>query len=549
MPQDRNEREAPPTDQTGSRFAPALRVVSGLTLLSRVAGLARDAVCSRIFGAGPVWSAFAFAFLLPNLFRRLFGEGALSAAFLPEYAQLQKNDPALARRFASATMGVLLVVLGALTLLGELLLLFLLVGTPLGQHGALALKLAMVMLPFMPLVCASAILGGMLQTHGRFGPTAASPVLLNLFIIAAAAVWAWGLGADLVTTVFAVAISVVLAGAAQVAWSLLALRRNQQWTTSLAGASAPVRRMAVRMGPVIIGLGALQINTLLDGLIASWPILVGPTISLPGLGRVDYPLDESSNAVLFFTQRLYQFPLGVFGIALATAIFPALARESDEPERFSDTLRRGVRLSLFIGLPASMGLAFVRHDLAAVILGGGAFVAEDIDRVAFVLLGYSPAIWAYMLSHLFSRAFYALGDTATPMRISLLTVGVNLALNLVLIWPLAEAGLAWATSICAVGQCLALGWLLARRSGRAVIDPVGRGAVGRAIGLTLAMAIALGALLLLLPGAAERPEWTARALTLAAMVAVGAVVYLAGARALGMSEPGWLLERRRPDSR
>jgi putative peptidoglycan lipid II flippase len=514
--------------------------VAGVTILSRIAGLARDAVCSRIFGAGPVWSAFAFAFVIPNLFRRLFGEGALSAAFIPAYARLRGEDPALADRFATATALLLTAGLAGLTLLGEIALLMVLRLAPLDESGALAIRLTMVMLPFMPLVCLTALLGGMLQTHGRFAPTAAAPILLNVAMIGGALLGALVMRASLEITAVLVAIGVVIAGGAQVAWSLAALRGRSMWTRAFSGASGPLRTMGRRMGPSIVALGALQVNTLLDALIASWPILVGSTIALPFLGVREYPLDEASNAVLFFTQRLYQFPLGVFGVALATAVFPALARAAGDSRLFGATLRRGVRLALFIGIPASVGLIAVRTDLARVILGGGLFEASDVERVSFTLLGYAPGVWAYATTQVYARAFFARGDTVTPMRVALATVGANLALNLILIWPLGEAGLAWSTSITAAGQCLALAVLAPRGEG-SQRDDLWRSA-GWSAGLSGMMAVALAALGALWAGGVD-PSWGESLVRLAAFVGAGAVVFLGGAALARRPETGWLLER------
>jgi putative peptidoglycan lipid II flippase len=521
-------------------FIASARLVAGLTVVSRFAGLARDAICSRIFGAGPVWSAFALAFLLPNLFRRLFGEGALTASFVPEYARLLKHDPGLAHRFASAMFAGVMLALALATLIGEALLYLLLTRTELGESGGLTIRLAMVMLPYLVLVCGAATLGGMLQTHARFGPTAASPILLNLAIIVGASVWGWRIGAPLERTAMVIALSVLVAGVLQLAWSLWALRGHARWGMDFTGVGPSVRTVTGRMLPVIIGLGALQLNTLLDGLIAGWPVLVGPTIALPFVGVTDYPLDESSNAVLFFAQRLYQFPLGVFGVALATAVFPTLSRHADEPAEFMRTLRRGVRLTLFIGVPASVGLVLVRHDLPTVILRGGNFGEADVARVSTVLVGYAPAIWAYALTHTLARAYYALGDMRTPMRVALAMVAANVALNLVLIWPLREAGLAWSTSICAIFQCAALALLLRRRTGEQAFDRQTLGAVGRCFAGAAAMGLALVALHLLVPP----PEtWSGSLLRLAATVGLGASVYFAFSKALRMPETKWAMER------
>ncbi len=526
-------------------FVSAARVVAGATLASRVVGLARDAVCARVFGAGGVWSAFAFAFLLPNLFRRLFGEGALSAAFLPEYARLLKRDPELAARFATTVVGAVAAGLTVIAGLGELALLAAWKLELVEPGGELALKLAMVMLPFMPIVCVTALVGSRLQTHRVFFPTAAAPIILNVFIIAAASAWSFGFGAGDETTIFAVAASVVAAGFVQLVWSLGALRGKAEWRGWRGDVREPCRRVLGRMAPVVIGLGALQINALLDGLIAYWPELAGPELTAPVVGRVAYPMDESSTAVLFFAQRLYHFPLGVFGIALATAIFPALARTADDEAKFGGTLRRGIRLGLFIGLPASAGLLLVREELAGFVLYGGEFDRADVGRVSATLAGYGAAVWAYMLNHTLTRAFYARDEMRTPMRIALFFVALNLALNLVLIWPLREAGLAWSTAICAVGQTVALSLALKRTLGLYVFGGDVWRSIWRSVIATVAMsgAIVLGLWGARELGATEAQTWAGYALRLGAIAGAGAAIYTGLSLAMRRAELRWLVER------
>ena len=531
----------PAHNTTDRGFVGAARVVAGVTLLSRVFGLARDAICSRVFGAGAVWSAFAFAFLLPNLARRLFGEGALTGAFIPEYTRLLDEDRAAANRYASAMLGLTIAFLSALAIAGELVLLALLTLTPIGRTGDLAITLALVLLPFAPMICVTALIGGILQTHGRFAPTAAAPVILNACIIAGVVLWKLLSGADLEHAAYSAAGGILVAGALQIGWSLLAAREFTSWTRVRTGVRAPVVRTLKRTAPVIVGLGALQINTLLDGLIASWPVLVGATITLPFAGTLDYPLDEQSNAALFFASRLYQFPLGVFGIALATAVFPLLARQAKDPSAFDTTLRDGLRLSLFIGLPATLGLVLVRDDLTSVIYAGGLFDDASVRRVSFVLAAYAAGVWAYIANHTLTRAYYALGDTTTPMRVSLLMVGVNVALNLALIWRLGEAGLAVSTALCGAGQFLLLAAMWRRASGR----PIGAGWFSpTALVLTMVMGgcvlglqTALDALGVLAHG------WGGSVVRLGGAIVVGTSVYLALAALLRRPELRLLLSR------
>lgn len=534
----------PTPDDTPSRaFVGAARVVASVTLLSRVFGLARDALCSRVFGAGPVWSAFAFAFLLPNLARRLFGEGALTGAFIPEYARLAETDQPAADRYASAMLGLTLAFLCALTLVGELILLALLTLTPLGASGGLAIKLAMLLLPFAPMICVTALIGGVLQTHGRFAPTAAAPVILNACIIGGVLLWKFLSGATLEDAAYSAAAGVLVAGALQIIWSLHAARPYAAWTRTLIGARAPVISTLRKTLPVIVGLGALQINTLLDGLIASYPVLVGDTVTLPVAGTLDYPLDGASNAALFFASRLYQFPLGVFGIAIATAVFPLLARQAKDDNAFDRTLADGLRLALFIGIPASVGLVLVASNLTAVIYAGGLFDDASVDRVSVVLTAYALGVWAYIANHTLTRAFYAIGDTRTPMRISLWMVAANITLNLWLIWPLGEAGLALSTAVCSAGQFvfLAIAW---KRRGRplALRIPFFWHLIAAAL-LALAVIggrVGISYLIILTPFRG----WAADLITLIFTVTLGAGIYLALAALFKRPELRLLLSRR-----
>ena len=299
-----------------------------------------------------------------------------------------------------------------------------------------------------------------------------------------------------------------------------------------------MRRLLRRFLPVVIGMGTIQLNAFLDTLIAMWPVWIGPTIF--GLA---YPLDTSSNAILAFTQRLYQFPLGVFGIAVATAVFPLLARHAGEPAHFLATLRRGLRLSFFIGLPASVGLILVRNDLTTVMYGGGnsAFSDAGTARAAAVLLGYAPGVWAYSLNHVATRAFFAAGDTRTPMRIALAMVAFNLACNCLLVWKLGEAGLAWSTSLSAVLQLVLLTRASRRLTHRPALDRTTRNALILTLGSTLVMAVAvvLSRELVTLPR-----TWLGSVVRLAVAVGVGGGVYAVAAMISRQHELRWLASRK-----
>ena len=546
-------------------LASAVRTVSGLTLLSRFAGLGRDLINARLLGDTAIGSAFMAAWAIPNLFRRLFGEGALAAAFIPEYTQLTKREPETADRFATLTMSWLALITGGLLVLGEAICLAVLLNSPSSNADRLlSVRLIMVMLPFMPVVCISAILGGMLQTHGRFAPTAAAPIILNAMIIAVALPFYLLAPQSRVLAAYWIGVAAVVAGLLQVGWSLLALRGRVQWKRGFAQAREPMGRLLKRFVPVVIGMGTIQINAFLDTLIAMWPLWVGPTIM-----GMTYPLTDHSNSILSFTQRLYQFPLGVFGIAVATAIFPLLSRHADDRARFHATLARGLRLSFFIGLPATVGLILVRKDLTFIMYSGGrsAFSHDGAARAALVLLGYAPGVWAYSLNHVLTRAFYASGDMRTPMRVGLWMVLVNLMLNLTLIWPLHEAGLALSTSLSAVLQLCILSRLLksilqrthaptishastasnqAGAEAHPILDIPTRKGFGQTILSTLGMTmlVVLVSLVLGLPG--EPTSWLGALGSLLLMVSMGGAGYFGMAILLKQEELHWLIARKTP---
>ncbi|MFM2163945.1 MAG: Lipid flippase MurJ [Planctomycetota bacterium] len=541
------------------------RTSSILTFVSRITGLVRDAALASVFGISPFTDAFNFAFQIPNLFRRLFGEGAISAAFVPRYTELVRDDPERARRYAGLMLGFLAILLCAIVVVGEIALFWLwssapavevAAGVPVHAGGVvlptvgtryarLAYELAAIMLPYMPLVCLVAVGGSALQTHGRFGPTAGSPILLNLFMIAAML----GLyplvvagSIDPETHLRVLALSVLAAGLLQLAWIHAALRAVRPVFAPGDGAvRGLVRATLLGAGPLMLGLGVLQVNIVVDGLIASWPSIVGPTI----LG-IDYPLEEGAMTALTNAARLYEFPLGVFGISIATAIFPALSRQNNDAPAFMATLRRGLRLTMFIGLPASAGLMLVSREAVGVLFQRGAFGPEETERVAFVLLGFAPAIWAYQANHILTRAFYARKEPITPVKVAVAMVGLNLALNVTLIFtPLREAGLAASTSVCAVVQAAILARVLSRtlrrESAGAMVDRAVAGSVARSATATACMVAAVLAAGALLPDA---EGVRGMAVSLAVKVGVGAAAYLAVARVLAPEELRAALGRR-----
>lgn len=552
--------EAETLDAAGPGFVGHAVLVSLLTLLSRFAGLARDAVLAAAMGLSVAADAFFIGFLVPNLFRRLFGEGALAAAFIPNYTDLLERDPTLAKRFATLTLTLLSVVLVSITLVGELVLWWIANTIDQTHKASLAIQYTRLMLPYMPLICGVALIGGVLQVHKRFGPPAAAPLVLNGVIVLAVLV-ATGFfepQTDPAKVATWVAVGVVVAGVLQLCWQAAVVLEVTGLSRSFKGCWPTMRSMLLMMGPMVLGLAVFQINALLDALIAFFfaPPEVGAgeggQVSLLGQ-TFEAPLRNGDVAALNWSQRLYQFPLGVFGIAIATAIFPALSAaaakfsgKDDTPEdaqskaAFADIVRQGIRLTAFIALPASAGLILVRVPLARTVFEHGSFTTDDALRVSVILAGYASSVWAYSMTHTLTRAFYALKDAKTPLKISACMVLLNLTLNLSLIWSLGAAGLAWSTAISAAGQVVLLVLVLGKRVDRPIDDSVVSSWTRTMIATTV-MAAALFAVLYFIDVA--RLSWTQSAGLLLGMVLLGMAVFFALARLMRAEELAWLRKR------
>lgn len=522
-----------------SSLGSAVRSTSLVTLASRFGGLARDVLVGIMFGDSALNSAFATAFSIPNLFRRLFGEGALSAAFIPEYTQGVKHEPDQADRLASLTVRWLFIATGLITTLAILLLTALLIVLPADQERQTTILLTIVMLPFMPMICIAAILSGMLQVHGKYAAAASGPLILNTFIVVTGLYFVLTRTTAGETAAYCIAAATTLSGFSQCWWFSRLLKPHARWRSDIDPARPTANRMLKKFFPVLLGTGTLQLNAFMDVAIASYPLWVGPTIF-----GYDYPLDEKSAGIMALASRLYQFPLGVFGIAVASAVFPLLSRAADDKPEFVSVLRRAIRLSLFISLPATVGLILVRSDALIAITPN--FSTDGQTRAAAVLLGFAPGVWAYSINHVLTRAFYSRGDTTTALRVSLWFVGINLILNLTLIWFLRDAGLAWSTSICAMLQTVVLAWILRSRLHADGFPSVFNHelfiAVIRILALCAVMGLAVGLVQYLWPIAPDA-RWRTHALRLLVCASVGGIIYALAALALGSREWTWLVGR------
>lgn len=548
---------APAAARSGS-FVSHAKLIGFLTLISRILGMARESVAAAFFGPAG-WSAFTVAFTIPNLFRKLFGEGALSAAFIPLYAQAVKQEqqaadcqPQSAQDFANASVNLLVAILVALTIIGELVLLAIGLWWPMPAEKLLAVKLTAIMLPYVLLVCGTAFLGSILQVHKRFAAVAAVPILLNLALIVAILLAARFL--DLSTDegqtrgVIWLSVSVLVAGVLQVLGLVPSLRAvGFRFRPVLHFWTPPIQRMLKLSIPVAIGAGVLQLSVMIDrGLAWFLAAPAGDThFSLLGL-TLRYPLIEGAAARLNWAQYLYQFPLGVFAIALATAIFPSLSDDALEVdrERFRHVLRRGIEAALFIGLPASVGLILVREPAVALLFERGSFTPDDTYWVALATGLYASAIWAFSLQQILNRAYYALHDMLTPLVLSIVTLIVNLVVELPLMWTgLREAGMAAGTAVSFGLQAVVMIYLLSRRIGgmglRASIAPVMKMLVATVVMLIACLAVQR------IPGYPGGAGKTARAMQLMIIVCVGGISYFAACAAMGINVLQHILPRRR----
>jgi putative peptidoglycan lipid II flippase len=529
-----------------------LRIVALATLASRVLGMFREIASARLFGVGPVWDAFSFAFLIPNLARRLFGEGALSAAFLPVFArQLEADpdgDPQSAWQLASAVFSLLAVVLTGIVLAGEVLLWGL--SWALAGHAEtrLLLGLTAVMLPYSLLICLAAQVTAVLHALGNFRWPALVPVVLNVCWIAS--IWLVDplFEPDRVAQIYALAACIVAAGVLQLALQWPSLRKlgfrfDRRWHA----VRPAVGQIARAMLPVTLGLSITQINTVLDRLIA-WTLMAPAqgAWALPLPFGLAYPLQPGAVSALYFGERVYQFPLGVFGVALGTVLFPLLSRHAarGELDKVRDDLSLGLRLVIAIGLPASAGLVLIAEPLTRLVYQHGDFTALDTARVAPVLVAYGAGVWAYCAIPILYRGFYAVGERTIPVQVGLIAVALDLALNSTLIWPWGERGLAASTAISAAVQVALLAWMIQRRVGR--LD--GRrlcATGGKALFATLAMGAVCLATFNYFPQGLDRflPGRLGEAAVLVAAIGLSAVTYFTAARIVGIDELRPLLRR------
>jgi putative peptidoglycan lipid II flippase len=532
-------------------FLKHLPVVSGLTLLSRLAGLARDAALAHVLGAQWVMDAYSMAFRLPNLLRQLLGEGALSAAFIPVFTgYLEKEGREAANRFMSLMIVVLVATLAALTLVGDGVLLALRwYLTEAGSKWHLIFGLSAVLFPFGIMVCLVALLQAALNCRHHFALPALAPVVLNLFIIGGAVTAGLAVGGDTVTQVYWIAGFILVAGLVEIAvqapamkWAGLVFR--PVWDLRHAG----LRRVLQLLGPVIIAVGVVQINVYMDSLIANLlsPGEDGVASFFLGAWEIAYPMKIGAASVLYYGPLIYQFPLGVFGIALATVVFPVLTQYAVRRDLagMARTASHALRLTLFIGVPAGVGIILVCEPLIQLVFNHGRFAEapDAVARTVWVASIFSLGIWSYSANHILNRAFYAMEQITTPRRVAMMAAGLNLTCNLILVWWMAEGGLALSTVISAVFQTAVLAWVLQQRCAHLEWRAIGASAL-KTLAAAAVMGVAVWAAAYWAAPLALEPGRKLYALQLFGGVAVGGAVFFGAARLLGLTELGDLLRR------
>lgn len=428
------------------------------TMLSRVLGLVREIVYANFMGAGWVAGAFALAFQIPNLFRRLLGEGALTAAFIPVFKQKEKTEGEEAMwQAANAVISGLLVAASLIVLLGVLGISFALGVIHFDEAGTvLMLQLLRVMFPYLLLVCLAAVCMGMLNARGHFFIPALGAALLNVVMIGSVRFLAPRMGTEKEEQVFGLAIGVLLAGAAQALFQMPLLWRegfNYRWIKPWSDPT--VRRVVKQMLPATVGVAAFQINVMLASGFA-------------------FAIDSKIVAAFGYAVRLMELPQGIFGISLAMYLLPTLsglAAEKKFPE-FRTTLRDGLGYLLFINLLATVILIVLAEPVIRLLFERGEFDGAATRRVTIGLIALAPGLLAFSGVNIFARAFYALGDTKTPMKISVFCLAMNALLTLPMVWFLREAGLGIANTATAFMNVSLLAFALRKKIAKLDLEPL-----------------------------------------------------------------------------
>ena len=427
------------------RILKATATVGSMTMLSRILGFVRDMVIARYFGATAGADAFFVAFKIPNFFRRLFAEGAFSQAFVPVLAEAkEKKGKEAVKHLVNAItyrLGGILLLLTAFGVFGSSL--WMMVFAPGFMDDPEKFDLASDMLaitfPYLLLISLVALSSAIMNTYNQFAVPAFTPVFLNLVLIASA-IW---LAPLLEVPIMALAWGVLFAGVVQLLFHLPFLWRLDLLPSPSRKSDPGVAEVKRLMIPALFGVSVAQINLLLDTVLVSFLIT----------GSVSW---------LYYSDRLMEFPLGVFGVALATVVLPGLAKKAanEDWDAFKSDLDFALKLVFLIALPATLGLFLLAEPLIVTLFYYGAFTETDVLQSRISLMAYSLGLLGFILVKVLAPAFYARKDMKTPVKIAIVALVSNMVFNLLLVWPFAHAGLALATSISAFINAGLLGYFL-----------------------------------------------------------------------------------------
>ncbi len=520
MPERRDDFKVSSTER---QIVKALGSIGSATALSRVAGFVRDVVVALAFGAGPVTDAFFVAFRIPNVLRRLLAEGALATAMIPVFSEyfVTRSWPEVLRMLR-AVLALALVALGVTALLGVATAPWILKVIAPGfaddpARAGLAVLLTRVMFPYVVLVGLAALATGALNAQGRFFASALGPAVQNVAMIAAIPL----LASRVDPPILSLAIGVLVGGVGQVVIQLPSLRRCGLLVLPAAEFRHPALARLVRLLlPAVFGLAAVQVMVFVNTLLAS---LLRP-------GSISY---------LYYADRVMEFPLGVFGIALASASLPVMARQAaaGETRALTETLGFSLRLALYASLPAMIGLVILRAPIVRVLFERGKFGPAETGATADALAWYAIGLVGFAGSRIAAQVFYALGQSGTAVRLGIVAVGANVLAALLMMGPLGHAGLAGASSVGAYVNLLALLYVARRRLG-----PLGGRALAASAARTLAASIPLigwcALVLALWPASRSLPV---NIVWLGGAIGGGVALYWGASVVLGLSERTALL--------
>ena len=422
-----------------ARVTRAAGVVGAATLLSRILGYVRDMVMASYFGAGLASDAFIAAFRIPNFLRRLFGEGSLSIAFVSVFTHcLNRQGRQEAERLACSALRLLTVILAVVSAAGVLLAPAVVHLVAYGftddpEKYALCIRLTRVMLPYLFFVGLVALCMGILNVLGHFAAPALAPTLLNVSMIGTVAVFSW-LSPSQTTRIAGLAVGVLIGGLLQLGLQIpFLIRKGIHFWRAAPLWHPALRKVLLLMGPAMFGAAVYQINSLVVCLLGSL-------------------LPQGSISYLYYADRLVQFPLGMFAIALATAVLPTLSRQAAEEQwdALRGTFGHAIRLIFFITLPSMAGLIVLRVPIVALLFRHGAFDDQTTRLTADALLYYGVGLWAFSTVRILIYTFYALSDTRTPAVMATISIVANVALGVALMKPMHHNGLALALSLASV---------------------------------------------------------------------------------------------------